>query len=100
MDQMAFSDLFIQLPFTMCQALWQALGTDRTWMWCLSWRDSQTGGGEMDGSADYLQSSMVRVLDTRTRIQELKKLTPNSGIQSLNTRLQRNKYLKNERSYS
>lgn len=63
---MALSDLFIELPFTMCQALWQALGTDRTWMWCLSWRDSQPGGGETDGSADDLQSSMVRVLDTRT----------------------------------
>lgn len=64
---MALSDLFIGLPFTRCQALWQARGTDRTWTWCLSWRDSQPRGGEMDGSADYLQSSMVRVLDTRTR---------------------------------
>ena len=82
MDQMAFSDLFIQLPFTMCQALWQALGTDRSWMWCLSWRDSQTGGGEMDGSADYLQSSMVRVLDTRTR---------NTGAEEANSKFRDSK---------
>lgn len=51
----------------MCQAQWQALGTDSSWTWGLSWRDSWSGGGETDGEADYLQSSMVRVMETGTQ---------------------------------
>lgn len=29
--QMGLSDLFIRLPFTVCQAQWQVLDTDRNW---------------------------------------------------------------------
>lgn len=69
--QMGLSDLFIQLPFTMCQAQWQVLDTDRNWIRCLPWRDSRPGGGETDGSADYSQSSMVRdIIETRSQSRE------------------------------
>lgn len=65
---MRLPDLFIQLPFTMCQAQRQVLDTDRNWIRCLPWRGSQPGGGERDGSADYSQSSMGReIIETRAQ---------------------------------
>lgn len=76
---MGLPDLFIQLPFTVCQAQWQVLATGRSWIGACPGGTHGLGAGKQMAQQITYNPAWAGILEKQEhRAEGMEQLTPKS----------------------